>query len=523
MCTRSYRGVELGAPASPYSYAQADAATALPGGDESVRGKRQTFQPDRIDLNSHHAVEEGSTDRLRFLHNAVFALWSRMPEYSARTVATPPQQVALLIGSILLAGALCFWPHTSAQVLVAFMSTGFLVSLVFRSALAWIGRRRAQTAAVTPALNAAMPVYTILVPLYREAAMLPQLSKALSTLDYPRSRLDIKFIVETDDAETADAVEAIVHDLPAEIVSVPPRLPRTKPKACNYALQFARGEFVVVFDAEDRPEPDQILKAVEAFRRSSHISCFQARLTVDNDRQSWLARMFALDYDLWFKMLLPGLAKLRVPIPLGGTSNHFRTSVLRAAGAWDPFNVTEDADLGIRLARLGYSVSMLDSTTFEEAPARFIPWLRQRTRWMKGYMQTLLVHTRHPARLERGVGVRGLAAIQLFLGGAVWSALVNPVLWVIFAVSLIGTQTGAHTQIMESLARISGISLLMCNVVLAVLSRTGTRRVWASAPFALGYLLYWLLVSVAAYRALWQLFFDPFRWEKTPHGEALDG
>ena len=179
--------------------------------------------------------------------------------------------------------------------------------------------------------------------------------------------------------------------------------------------------------------------------------------------------------------------------------------------------------MGIRLARLNYGVAMLDSTTFEEAPLRYGTWLRQRTRWMKGYMQTMLVHTRQPARLVDSVGVRGVAAIQLFLGGAIWSALVNPVLWLIFAVSCIGTQTGMHEQFMESLARISGISLLMCNVVLAVLSRIGTRKAMASASFALGYLFYWFLVSVAAYRALWQLVFNPFHWEKTPHGDALDG
>ena len=230
--------------------------------------------------------------------------------------------------------------------------------------------------------------------------------------------------------------------------------------------------------------------------------------------------MFALDYDIWFKMLLPGLARLELPIPLGGTSNHFRAPVLRAAGAWDPFNVTEDADLGLRLARLGYRVAMLDSTTYEEAPEHFDPWLRQRTRWMKGYMQTLLVHTRHPARLVGGIGVRGVAAMELFLGGAVWSALANPVLWLIFAASCLAVQADANAQIMESLARISGIGLLLCNVALAVLSRTGTRKVLAAAPYAISYLLYWFLVSVAAYRALGQLLSNPFRWEKTPHGVA---
>ena len=230
--------------------------------------------------------------------------------------------------------------------------------------------------------------------------------------------------------------------------------------------------------------------------------------------------MFALDYDLWFKALLPGLDKLRVPIPLGGTSNHFRTAVLRAAGGWDPFNVTEDADLGIRLAQLGYRVSMLDSTTFEEAPARLGSWLRQRSRWLKGYMQTWLVHARDPVALTRRVHLRGVAALQLFLGGAIWSALFNPVLWLIFAVSCATARPDGHLQVLDMLARISGLGLLTANLTLTGLAISGTRRKLALVPYALCLSLYWVLISIAAYRGLWQLVTKPFYWEKTPHGQG---
>jgi hypothetical protein len=232
--------------------------------------------------------------------------------------------------------------------------------------------------------------------------------------------------------------------------------------------------------------------------------------------------MFALDYAIWFKALLPGLDRLAVPMPLGGTSNHFRASLLRAAGGWDPFNVTEDADLGLRLAQLGYRVSMLDSTTFEEAPARLSAWLKQRSRWLKGYMQTYLVHTRHPVLLTRHVGLRGVAVMEAFLGGAVWSALVNPLLWLIFAVSCIHTPSGADPHVLDSLARISGLGLLTANAALAgfAMADAGRAKGLACVPYGFSFVIYWVLISVAAYRGLWQLVFKPFYWEKTSHGQG---
>jgi cellulose synthase/poly-beta-1,6-N-acetylglucosamine synthase-like glycosyltransferase len=232
--------------------------------------------------------------------------------------------------------------------------------------------------------------------------------------------------------------------------------------------------------------------------------------------------MFALDYGVWFRTLLPGLDRIRAPIPLGGTSNHFRTGALQQAGGWDPFNVTEDADLGFRMARQGQQVSMLDSTTFEEAPVCMGPWLRQRTRWMKGYMQTMLVHSRQPGMLVRAIGWRGCLVMQAFLGGAIWSALVNPLLWIVFILSTVTAEAEAGP--LEALAWTSGLTLLTANALLAALSlvdRSG-RIPLRELPAVLTYPVYWMLISLAAYRALWQLVRDPFRWEKTPHGSALE-
>jgi cellulose synthase/poly-beta-1,6-N-acetylglucosamine synthase-like glycosyltransferase len=250
----------------------------------------------------------------------------------------------------------------------------------------------------------------------------------------------------------------------------------------------------------------------------SEVACFQARLNFFNARECWITRMFALDYALWFDFLLPGLDRLRIPMPLGGTSNHFRISALRAIDGWDPFNVTEDADLGIRLARVGLKVRTLDSTTYEEATNAIGPWLRQRTRWLKGYMQTWLVHMRQPAQLWRDAGPGGFFGFQLFVGGTVVSALLNPVLWLVFVLSfyidlpLPGFADPAHS--------ISGLGLLMGNALFAYLAMLGPyRRGWLDlSPFALLVPVYWLLISLAAYRALWQLVRRPWHWEKTLHG-----
>ena len=352
-------------------------------------------------------------------------------------------------------------------------------------------------------------------------AVLPGLMRGLSALDYPHHLLDIKLVLEEDDRETvaaARALEGRAGFAPFEIVEVPPGGPRTKPKAANYALAFARGDYLVVYDAEDRPEPDQLRKAVATFRAAPRTTaCLQARLNFYNADHNWLTRMFALDYALWFDTLLPGLDSIGVPMPLGGTSNHFRTAVLRDTGGWDAFNVTEDADIGIRLAQLGYRVSMLDSTTFEEAPIALGAWLRQRSRWLKGYMQTWLVHMRDPAALIRRTGWLGFFAFQLFIGGGVVFALANPPLWIAFLAAL-----ALHriTGTAGPGAVIPGAGLLANNILLTWLAVLAPRkRGWdALAPYGLTVIVYWGLVSAAGYRGAWQLATRPFFWEKTTHG-----
>jgi cellulose synthase/poly-beta-1,6-N-acetylglucosamine synthase-like glycosyltransferase len=360
------------------------------------------------------------------------------------------------------------------------------------------------------------------VPLYREARIVPELLAALDALDWPRDRLDIKLIVEGADAPTVAAVRAAVDGPPYEVVVVPSAAPQTKPKALAYALPFVRGEFVTVYDAEDRPHPRQLRQAFAVFSKSSvNLACLQSPVLIDNGGDSVLARLFAAEYAGLFDGLLPALADLGMPLPLGGTSNHFRRSVLEAVGGWDPFNVTEDADIGIRLARFGYTVSTLDLPTLEEAPARLGPWLRQRTRWFKGWMQTWLVHTRQPVRLVGDLGWRGFLGFNLTGTGIIVSALIHPVylatlvVMAIDPVALLGSgglfdYAVVGVNLFNLVAGYVGAILLSLRA-LSLRGREAEARVLVFLP------VYWLLMSLASYRALFELIMRPHYWEKTPH------
>jgi cellulose synthase/poly-beta-1,6-N-acetylglucosamine synthase-like glycosyltransferase len=369
-----------------------------------------------------------------------------------------------------------------------------------------------------------LPVYTVIAALYREAKSVGPLMHAIDALDYPREKLQVILALEPNDLATRAAIARLGPMPHVHVLIAPATGPQTKPKALNCALPFARGSFTAVFDAEDRPDPGQLRAALDAFRsNSADIACAQASLCIDNNnKDSWLSRTFAAEYAGQFDVFLPGLAAMRMPLPLGGSSNHFRTSVLREVGGWDAWNVTEDADLGFRLARFGYRSVTFDSTTNEEAPIRFKAWLGQRSRWMKGWMQTWGVHMREPRRLWRDAGPRGFFTLNIIVGGNVLTALAYPVLVVEFAAYLLSQLTGSTSGwfFTGSLAPLHiatfGAGLLSTIVVgLMGLARRGNLRagwVLALTPF------YWGFLSIAAWRALWQLWRDPYRWEKTEHG-----
>ena len=458
---------------------------------------------------------------------AVYELADLDPEMSARTVFTAPQMIAayVLISAVLLGLALA--PIGTLITLNVGFGLFYLGNFIFKGVMISVGGGRSATVDESIAIEARalreedLPVFTVLVPMFREARMLPMLAQSLRSLDYPLGKLDIKIVLEAGDTETIEAARGLGLEGVFELIIVPRSQPQTKPKACNFALRFARGEYLVIYDAEDRPEPDQLRKVVATFRRApASTACLQCRLSYFNAEENWLTRMFTLDYALWFDAVLPGLERLGMPIPLGGTSNHFRTDVLRELHAWDPFNVTEDADLGIRIGQKGYRVGVVDSTTFEEASCRAGQWLRQRSRWMKGYMQTLLVHTRRPLQFVRSAGALGLLGFVFFIGVTVLAGLLNPLFWLFYLVWLAAGAANLDVIFPNSLLYLCLFNLLAGNGAFTyLLMLAPIRRGWLGfIPYSFTLCAYWVMISAAAYRALWQLLRDPFHWEKTEHG-----
>lgn len=364
------------------------------------------------------------------------------------------------------------------------------------------------------------PTYSILVPMYRESHdVMQRLLGHLQALDYPKEKLDIKLIIEADDAQTHDALIALAPPPTMEIIRVPVSSPRTKPKACNVALQHIRGEFLVIFDAEDAPHPQQLKFAARLFRNEKDdLACLQARLNYYNRNENLLTQCFALEYSTLFRLLLPALERMQLPIPLGGTSNHLRVAALQAAGGWDAFNVTEDADLGIRLAYLGYRTRVLPSQTMEESPVTLGAWMRQRTRWIKGYIQTWLVYMRDPAELKRRLGTRAYYGFQFFVGAPALTFLLAPILWSVFIIAPLGLLPTRLSPFMLTLCLISFVGGVASHVLFArtVLRLERWRGMGNTALFVFPF--YWLLHSLACARALWQLARAPHYWEKTTHG-----
>ncbi len=366
-----------------------------------------------------------------------------------------------------------------------------------------------------------LPPYTVLVPAYREAEVLPILAKALTELDYPKDRLDVKLLLEADDVETIAAARAMRLPNYIEIVVVPPSRPQTKPKACNYGLAHARGDYVVIFDAEDIPERSQLRKAIAAFRKApSNVACIQAKLSYFNWDQNLLTRWFTAEYAAWFDLLLPALHGAGLPIPLGGTSNHFRTDVLREVGAWDPFNVAEDADLGVRLYKAGYQTLVMDSTTYEEANSEFVNWVRQRSRWVKGYIQTWFVHMRHPWRLYRELGAKGFLGFQLVVGGTPFPFLVNPFYWLLTTLWFLSIWRSVPLMFPSWLYFLASLNLFLGNLSFVFINMVGAARRgdWQLVKYEVAMPVYWSMMSVAAWKAALQLISRPSYWEKTQHG-----
>ncbi|MES2983848.1 MAG: glycosyltransferase family 2 protein [Pseudomonadota bacterium] len=478
----------------------------------------------RRDMADYFAQRAALTTTRR----ARLSLRRRRRHLVADRILLPHQSRSMLLLALLLGCVAIFIPATGWQMLLIACNLFYLTTLALKIMLYTHGRTAQREQATrehalkiaAQSLDAAtLPVYSILIPMYHESSdVMARLIGHLNALDYPKEKLDIKLICEADDVETLHALRALRPPATMEILRVPPSTPRTKPKACNVALHHIRGDYLVIFDAEDAPATDQLRLAVAMFRAGpKNLACLQGSLNYYNRNENLLTQLFAIEYSAFFRLSLPALERLNLPIPLGGTSNHLCVAALNDAGGWDAFNVTEDADLGIRLAYLGYVTRTLPSLTLEEAPITVDAWMKQRTRWIKGYIQTWLVFTRDTAELKRRLGPAGYYGFQFFVGAPALTFLMAPFFWVAFLVSLLGVFPTPLSPTMLGLCLISFFGGIIGHWLFAraVMQLEG----WDDMRKAvILYPLYWLLHSVAAARALWQLITAPHYWEKTRHG-----
>jgi glycosyltransferase XagB len=460
------------------------------------------------------------------LEASISGLADRAPAVSVRRLLTPGQGRLLLLLVALVVGGSLISVDDTFMVLGAIVTLVYVVCVGYRIYLFVRSTRSDVSEIVTDdearaVPDSELPTYTVLVPAYHEAEVVKHLVANIGRLEYPPELLEVLLLVEADDFETIDAIRDEDPGSQFRLVYVPPAEPRTKPKALNFGLTLARGELVAIYDAEDEPDPLQLRRAAVALRRlGPDVGCVQAKLSYNNPEQNLITRWFTIEYAMWFTFFLPGLASMGAPIPLGGTSNHFRRLVLRSLGGWDPYNVTEDADLGIRMAREGYKVKVLESVTMEEANSDFVNWVKQRSRWYKGYLQTFLVHLRAPRELRRELGWAGLVHFCVFVGGTPILAFLNPLFWFMTAIWFL-VHPAFIQQIFPAPVYYVGITCwAFGNFLLAYLTLISCRITRRGELFwaALAVPLYWVMMSLAAAKASWQLVGSPTFWEKTVHG-----
>lgn len=458
------------------------------------------------------------------LDQSINNLSSNLPYYSAKTTFHKPQLILILL--IVAIVVFFTFNHTEHAMPVFFVFfTCFYSAMVLLRGYLLSHYEPEQTHSydLIPSNDDDLPIYSVLVALYKESNQIEQLTQNLWGLDWPKEKLDIKLICEADDLETITAIENAKLPACFELILVPPAKPRTKPKALNYALPLCHGEYLVLYDAEDMPSPGQLRQAYLKFQyEDEKLICLQAPLRIHNHKQNWLTSMFAIEYITLFNGMLPILANWGVPIPLGGTSNHFKLKELKEIGGWDPYNVTEDADLGIRLFREGYKSSTITLPTYEEAPPRFIPWIKQRTRWLKGWMQTILVHNRNPIHFITDLGFKNAIAFHLLITSIVISMLIHPFFIVATLIHVLNMGSIYMSNYDGILNTASIFNLVGGYTTYALLAYAVLQKSQNKPASVLLFTLpiYWLMISLAGWRALVHLILMPHRWEKTPHGLA---
>lgn len=450
--------------------------------------------------------------------------WKKIEkDFSAKVVVTKGE--GFIIFGLLIFFIVSHWLTETAAVYVTViaMNALYLFANSYRLVLFFKGLRVLEHSKMVDHVidlkDSELPKYTILIPVYKEAAVMPELVEAMSKLDYPKKKLQILILTEEDDDETAAALKKLRPPKNIQVVVVPHSMPKTKPKACNYGLSIATGDIVTIYDAEDKPEVDQLKRVVQKFKRlPDDVVCLQARLCFFNSKENWITNMFALEYANLFNFVLPAMSGSNYPIPLGGTSNHFKARVLKELNGWDPYNVTEDADLGLRIAARGYKIRMVYSFTPEEATCSFKAWTKQRSRWIKGYFQTFLVYMRHPVFCVKQYGFKGFMFFIYMIFLAPFMLLTAPIM-IYLSIKIIlgyypfGADPELALRIFTWFNMMYGIlSLVFTSYVVKTVQRFRYMRLWWTYP------LYFSMHIYASILAIISLIREPHKWEKTMHG-----
>jgi cellulose synthase/poly-beta-1,6-N-acetylglucosamine synthase-like glycosyltransferase len=474
------------------------------------------------------------------------------PSEDAARLLSPGQLITVLLGLVVLGGFAYLHPRRTAIAVVGICTVFYIATAVLKLVITLAGQR------YRPLPQAAvrqdeLPRYAVLLPVHKEANMLGHLVTRVQGLRYPREQLRILLLIEQDDVETLDAATRLGIPFDDEldatgygpaarsghlrVMVIPPGGPKTKPNAMNVAMRVVyqeRCEFLTIYDAEDRPDPEQLLKAVGTFRANGpKLACLQAQLAFWNDDTNWISALYWIGYKIHFTRFLPGLARLGLPVPLGGTSNHFRVSALhdvslRPGGeVWDPHNLTEDADLGARLAAHGYRVDLLPSVTMEEAPVGMRVIDKQQRRWKAGYLQTGLVHTRRPLRAMRRMGVLRWLCFNLLVLGVPISFMLNPV-FIAVTVTYFITKSALIQDLFPAPVYYPALAVMLVGNLAVVYEyldtclaeAEGARGRYGLVPYMFAMYLMWLWMSRSTYIAVFELVTGKRAWHKTPHGHA---
>jgi cellulose synthase/poly-beta-1,6-N-acetylglucosamine synthase-like glycosyltransferase len=445
--------------------------------------------------------------------------------YSCRALDLIPRKTGTAVAIGLGLGLALATPQATFILLFCWAMLSNIATGILRATALFAFLRPSKTSPPPPEITQLstrqkQPRVSLLLPLFREEKVIPALLEALSALTYPKELLDVKFLLEEKDDITRSALARTTLPHWAHVLTVPADTLQTKPRAMNYALPFCTGSLIGIYDAEDRPDPDQIDKVAAHFMAApARVAAVQCNLDFYNTEANWLSRCFTIEYAAWFRVIMRGMQRLGLPLPLGGTSVFMRRNALETLGGWDAHNVTEDADLGMRLARFGYRCEMVDSTTWEEANKVLVGWVKQRSRWIKGFIITWLTQMRTPRTLLNDLGPAGFVTLQVVLLGTATAFLLAPVFWAMW-LGVFGVNWAFFGQMPPWFWQAAFAILLGGKAITLTIAGLAIKkkRTYRLLPFLLTMPLYWPLGTIAAYKALYEIFFAPFYWDKTTHG-----